>query len=432
MLPNRRILEELVTGWSMRPLSVGGGAAAIAAMKQAVAARDPFVLVLLDAMMPGMDGFAAAEKIRAQPELPKAAIMMLSSADSGGDAARCRAVGIQNYLRKPVASPELYGAITVALNEQAASAAVSAAVQASKANRQRHSHSVLLAEDNAVNRCVAAGLLKKRGYLVEAVENGKQALAALACERFDLILMDVQMPEMDGFETTDAIRRKECATGAHLPVVAMTAHAMQGDRERCLQAGMDDYVSKPIEPLQLFATLEKFLPRDDVRDADGSEGAINNGPTTCEAPTACEKSPAGESADTEEALDVPALRARVESDLDLLEEMIKLFFSRSPALLAEIETAVRQRDCQTVSRAAHCLKGALLNMCAGPCSHAAIKLEQAGRKGDLAQVNESFQTLRAELQRLLSELTDVEKEIDVERDRRTGSQSARALTQTTG
>ena len=282
---NRRVLEELVSGWSMRPSSVGSGAAAIAAMEQAVAVRDPFVLVLLDAMMPGMDGFAVAEKIRARPEMAKAAIMMLSSADSGGDAARCRAVGIHNYLRKPVASPELYGAIIVALSEQCAGTGEPAAAQfvegRTASTHQRHAHSVLLVEDNAVNRCVAAGLLKKRGYVVEAVEDGKQALEALATERFDLVLMDVQMPEIDGFETTDAIRCQERSTGAHVPIVAMTAHVMQGDRERCLQVGMDDYVSKPIEPLQLFATLEKFLTREDVSDTIGSVADRTDAQTTC-------------------------------------------------------------------------------------------------------------------------------------------------------
>ncbi len=433
---NRRILEELISGWSMRPVTAAAGPAAITAMEQAVAEHDPFVLVLLDAMMPGMDGFAVAEKIRARPELAQATIMMLSSADSGGDSARCRAVGIRNYLRKPVASPELYGAIMVALSDQGHGAgekpAAGAIENRAAANNPRHARSVLLVEDNAVNRCVAAGLLKKRGFVVEAVENGKQALEALACERFDLVLMDVQMPEMDGFETTDAIRRQERSTGEHVPIVAMTAHAMQGDRERCLQAGMDDYVSKPIEPLQLFATLERFLPRDEVGELNDSTGDVRNAQTACRASDASEASPADASTNAGEPLDVPALRARVESDLDLLEEMIKLFFSSSPALLAEIETAVVQRDCQTVARAAHCLKGALLNMCAGPCSNAAIELEQAGRKGDLAQINESLQTLRAELQRLLSELTDVEKEIGVEKRRRTGNRNAHPLVQTVG
>ncbi|HTQ37616.1 MAG TPA: response regulator [Pirellulales bacterium] len=423
---SRNILEELAWGWHLRPSTADNAAAASAELKKGLLEADPYDLVLLDAAMPGSDGFTVAEQIRADSKLARNVIMLLSADDNSGDAARCRALGITRYLRKPIATPELAGAILGALSKPGepgvpasdmATADAPGAVP-KVADYPRH---ILVAEDNPVNRCVAAGLLKKRGYLVDTVENGQQALRALACQQFDLVLMDLQMPEMDGLQATGAIRQLEKTTGEHLPIVAMTAHAMVGDRERCLSAGMDDYVSKPIEPKHFFATLKRWL----ISAADGVGGAER--PATGkfasgEAGPAISNAAGEEHAappqmiDRSEILDLASLRARVEQDLDLLEEMIELFLSSSPSLLAEIESAVAQRDCPTITRAAHSLKGALLNISAGGCAKAALELEDLGRSGETARVDESLAALKLQLQQLQAELTRTEVEIEAEKN----------------
>jgi signal transduction histidine kinase/CheY-like chemotaxis protein len=255
---NRRILQAVLSHWGMRPAAVDGGTAALVKMRHAVAAGSPFPVVLVDVQMPEMDGFELAAQIKQDPKLAGTTIMMLTSLDLPGDAARCRALGVSAYLIKPIDQAELLNTIVTALEQPAAvDAARPEQAVGPSGGEQRH---ILLAEDNAVNQRLAVRLLEKRGHTVVAVCNGREALAALQHERFDLVLMDVQMPEMDGFEATSAIREQERGTGAHLPIIAMTAHAMKGDDERCRAAGMDDYVAKPIEANRLFEVIEKLVP----------------------------------------------------------------------------------------------------------------------------------------------------------------------------
>jgi len=247
----------------MRPSTAGNGLSAIAAMKRAAAASDPFPLVLIDALMPEMDGFAIAEKIRREPELASATIMMLSSADRSGDASRCRELGVACYLAKPITQSELFDAILTAMGaapmEQPESPRTAGAGFQAGQKRLR----ILLAEDNEVNQELAVKTLSKRGHSVVVAANGREALAALESEIFDLILMDVQMPEMDGFAATAAIRARENLTGHRIPIVALTAHAMKGDRERRLAVGMDAYVSKPLRVDDLFEVIARLVPIDD-------------------------------------------------------------------------------------------------------------------------------------------------------------------------
>ena len=220
----------------------------------------PFPLVLLDGMMPGMDGFTVAERIGREPALAGVAILMLTSADGHGDAARCRDLGVAAYMIKPVKPAELNRAIAAALRAPGADP-VGPRYVARTEHRPADAPPVrplrvLLAEDNAVNQRVVVRLLEKFGHAVTVTGDGRQTLAALDAARFDVVLMDVQMPEMDGFEATRLIREREAGTGHRQPVVAMTAHAMKGDRERCLAAGMDDYVSKPVQRAELLRVLE--------------------------------------------------------------------------------------------------------------------------------------------------------------------------------
>jgi two-component system sensor histidine kinase/response regulator len=262
---NRKVLTGMLTRWGMKPTAVEGGRAALQALEVAKSTGRPFPLILLDGQMPEMDGFTLAERIKKDPELVGATIMMLTSAGHLGDASRCRELGISAYLVKPICQGELLQGICDVLNlsPQKKVPLVTRHTLREARNRAR----VLLAEDNAVNQTLAVRLLEKRGYVVSVASNGRQALSAIEKEHFDVVLMDVQMPEMDGLDATMAIREKEKSTGEHIPIIAMTAHALKGDEERCLSVGMDAYISKPIRTNELFATIERFLGNGDEASA---------------------------------------------------------------------------------------------------------------------------------------------------------------------
>ncbi len=258
---NRRILHSLLVGWKMKPTEVDGGRAGLEALERAQRTGEPFALILLDAQMPEMDGFTFAQRVKQKPELAGSIIMMLTSAGQHGDAARCRELGIAAYLNKPVKQSELLHAIVETLGKRPPSEARPALVTRHSLRESRVRLRILLAEDNAVNQMLVLRLLEKQGHTVTVAANGRAALAALEQQPFDLVLMDVQMPEMDGLEATAAIREKERLTGAHIPIVAMTAHAMKGDQEWCLAAGMDGYVCKPINIQELLGVIEGVVPR---------------------------------------------------------------------------------------------------------------------------------------------------------------------------
>ncbi len=256
---NRFILQAMLRHWQMRPTVVDGSRAAMCALEQAKDGGRCFPLILLDAQMPEMDGFALAECIKDNPGLAGATIMMLTSAGQRGDAARCRDLGISAYLIKPIRQSELLEAILVALTKASAKQTHPVLVTRYSLREHRPRLEILLAEDNAVNQALAVRLLEKRGHSVTVATDGREALAALEKQTFQLILMDVQMPGMDGLEATAAIRAREKLTGKRLPIVAMTAHAMKGDEERCLTAGMDAYIAKPIRAAELFRVIEGLV-----------------------------------------------------------------------------------------------------------------------------------------------------------------------------
>jgi PAS domain S-box-containing protein len=256
---NRKVLQGMVTRWGMKPTVVQDGQTAMQALHVASSNGQPFPLVLLDGRMPGMDGFMLAELIKKDPNSAGAAILMLTSAGQLGDGARCRELGISGYLVKPIRPGELLHAIceVLHLSSQESAPLVTRHTLREDGNRSR----VLLVEDNLVNQRLAVRLLEKRGYVVSVAGDGRQALAALEKEVFEIILMDVQMPEMDGFEATSIIREREVASGRHVPIIAMTAHALKSDEERCLASGMDAYIAKPIRTNELFATIERMLQK---------------------------------------------------------------------------------------------------------------------------------------------------------------------------
>jgi two-component system sensor histidine kinase/response regulator len=367
---NRRILERTLSQWGMRPTLTDSGWTALAALKRSKEQGDPVSLLLLDAQMPGMDGFSLAAKIQQDPNLPTSTVMMLTSGGQRGDAGRCREVGISAYLTKPVRQVELREAIlkVLGMREKTEDQKLVTRHSLREARRQLR---VLLAEDNPINRELAVRLLSKRGHSVTVAANGKQAVAAVESESFDVVLMDVQMPEMDGFEATAAIRELEKARDKHTPIIAMTAHAMKGDRERCLAAGMDAYISKPIQFDELLEVTESFV--DFV--------------------PALEEPP-------EEAWDSELALARVGGDQVLLADVAKIFCEQSPKLLAAVQTAIAKESLVDLRRAAHSLRSAIVTFSAQGASDAAAKLEEFSRPEDFEQASSCYQDLDARVEKL--------------------------------
>jgi signal transduction histidine kinase/DNA-binding response OmpR family regulator len=385
---NRLILEEILHNWRMRPTCVASGADALPAMRAAATRGDPFALILLDALMPEMDGFALAREIQQHPDLAGATIMMLSSADVGVDIKRCQELGIKRYLSKPIKQSELLDAIAKSIGTLEVSRMSAAPGDGSVKSAARlpvppeGALRILIAEDNLVNQRLAARYLEKSGHQVCVADNGRDALARLEEAPFDLVFMDVQMPEMDGFEATAHIRAQEKQSGRHLPIIALTAHAMKGDREQCLAAGMDGYVSKPIQEKELLEALHL------VQEPDAAPPQ----------PPPLPASPALQ-------IDKVALLAKVGGEEALLRELIDLFLKECPNELAELREAVAARDPLRVRKAAHRLKGGAVNF-SDPAAEAAWKLESMGRSGDLTGVEQalaSLERIMADLQRGLAQ-----------------------------
>ncbi len=249
---NRRILQETLSHWGLICACADSGFAGLEALEKACETGSPFEAVLLDGQMPMMDGFQVAERIKANQRTAGAKVVMLSSSAQLNDAQRCRELGIAAHITKPVKQSELLAGLRMVLGNKAGevAAAFRPFINAFDCSAEvpTRSLTILLAEDNLVNQRVAQGILEKRGHVVVTAVDGKEAVQAFSTQRFDLVLMDVQMPEIDGLAATSAMRQSETVTGGHTSIVAMTAHAMKGDEERCLAAGMDAYISKPIQP----------------------------------------------------------------------------------------------------------------------------------------------------------------------------------------
>ncbi|HET7105927.1 MAG TPA: MHYT domain-containing protein [Candidatus Acidoferrum sp.] len=258
---DRAVLARILKSLGLRVSVASGAAEAQSLLAQSTSSAKPFSFLLIDAYMPGMDGFSLADQFKQNPALKSATLLMVTASTLPEDEARCRALGLAAYLVKPIRQPELLDALRrLAARDSHADRSL-----LTKSNlRQSHPRlNILLAEDNSVNQQLARRLLEQRGYSVAIAPDGRQAVSAFETGRFDLILMDVQMPELDGYQATAAIREKESFTGVRVPIIAMTAHALKGDRERCLAAGMDDYLSKPINRMELYSLIEKYSPAPD-------------------------------------------------------------------------------------------------------------------------------------------------------------------------
>ena len=373
---NRRILEEVFLNWRMRPLAVNGGPAALAELEKTARAGQSFAVVLLDGHMPDMDGFALAQRITQDPRYSGTKLVMLTSAGDPEDVVRCRKLGISAYLTKPIKQSELFDVIVSVISEPVAETPK----PRKKLRRKQSGLRVLLAEDNQVNQLVATRILEKLGHQVTAVSNGREAVSAVRSAKFDLVAMDVQMPEMDGLEATAAIRSWERTTGTHIPIIAMTAHAMKGDRERCLDSGMDGYTSKPIRLKELAQVISEL------------------------APTTSTRAPTSKHDRARTVIDHAALLEGFDGSRSLLKKVARLFLTDYPQRVEEIKQSIRRGDADAMARAAHTLKGSVGNFAAKEAFAIAQRLENMGRDGQLDGARAECVALESELALVTTEL----------------------------
>jgi two-component system sensor histidine kinase/response regulator len=365
---NRRILREMLLHWRMQPSVVASGAAAIVEMLHAAHAETPFPLVILDGMMPEMDGFMVVEQIREHAELSGAMVMMLTSGMPPGAAARCTELGVASYLTKPVTQAELIDAILIAIGGATETAQLALEKAAPIVRTPITGLRILVAEDNLINRAVVAGILERHGHSLVHADNGREAVEAVALETFDLILMDVQMPEMDGNEATRRIRELERATGSHTMIVAMTAHAMAGDRERCLAAGMDDYLSKPLRKEELLRALE----------GSGVAAVKRESETTF-------------------LYGREELLSQCEGDEELMSELVSIFQENTPQIVQLIGEAIEKRDAPALAVSAHKLLSSLGAFGAKQTGSLALRLERHGKENDFRGTKERLGKLQREI-----------------------------------
>lgn len=392
---NRRIYSEILEGWRLKPVVASGPGPALDALTEAIARNDPFRMILTDAEMPGMNGFELAEKIRQMPAYKRAVVMMLSSAAVPDQQSLARRAGIDRCLAKPIKQADLYDAI---MHSMGSSKAEGGGVdeEALIAPPLR----ILLAEDGLVNQRVAMDLLKRHHHEVEVAVNGLQAVARFNADHFDLVLMDVHMPEMDGLEATERIREleQESTVGSAIPVIALTANAMKGDREKCLAAGMNDYISKPIRAADLYAVILRNAPENPIGPKVSpvpSEPTSGPDDSTPQQPVNLE---AGEAEDS--VFDLKTAMTNVSGSEEIFATMIECYFEEKNDLIPKLGTAITDGDTEVVERAAHTIKSSVGTFGAETARAAALELEKTGKSGDLRFAPPQYATLRMELDRL--------------------------------
>jgi PAS domain S-box-containing protein len=412
---NRFILQEMMQSWGMKPTVLPSGQDALAALRESNPHRGSFRLLVTDVNMPEMSGFELAERIRADENFSGLPIITLTSGDRPGDTAHCEQLKIDAHLLKPVNQSELFDAIVKVLRISAAEDEADRAQPDDELELVTNPMRILLAEDSLVNQKLALGLLKKRGHSVTVASDGQEAVSLFESHTFDIVLMDVQMPEIDGLEATRLIRRHEQQTGTHVPIIAMTAHAMTGDRQQCLQAGMDDYISKPIRSKLLYEKLKFFsaanAASEDVRTPPPP--ALKQGPGTVAQSTPRDVRPTLPDADLNpapqlsgdqlvdwsQALDIAG------GDKDLLKEVVATFIEQCQPLIGEMRQAVNDGDAKRLHRSAHTMKNSLQYFGVRRARQLANELEMMGECANLANAPDQLALLNAEIERLLPELT---------------------------
>ncbi len=388
---NRLILTKELQYFGCRADSIGDSMVIVQQLSNAVENRDPYKIVLLDMQMPEKDGMTALAEIKQNDLIKDVHVVILTSMGHRGDAAKLTSLGCDGYLVKPVKKDHLEEMIITVLgqkpNETTLKTPTSSLVTSHTiSERRRKLVHILLAEDNLINQKLAVNLLQKSGYSVDVVDNGKMAVEAMLNQAYTLVLMDVQMPEMDGFEATREFRIKDTA-GKKTPIIAMTAHAMKGDRERCLASGMDDYLSKPLEPKEFFQTINKWisirLPKTGTLDLDSisQPGTVLN--ETIQ--------------EVNDPINMVEALPRFGDDLDFFKTMLGEFIKNLPERILKLEEAIGQDDIKSVTRLAHNLKGASANFSAEALRAAAAEIEINGYSGVMSNVSSLIKKIKEEV-----------------------------------
>jgi len=391
---NRKLLEINLTDWGMLVTSVQSGELALGALRQAAAAGTPFSLMLLDHQMPGMDGFTVAEYVKADPQLSEVRIIMQTSTAQHGSARRIRDLQLSGYLIKPISQLALLTAVNQAIENTPPSSRVEEPPDRSKEEIRERPLRILIADDNEINRRLALKLLENRGHRVTPATDGIQAVAMFERELFDLILMDVQMPTMNGLQATAAIREIEKSLHTRIPIIAMTARAIKGDREECMRAGMDGYVSKPINQADLFKAIRELVPDpriisgDDVGDSAGQGSLV--------------------------VLDHNALLRDTEGDEEFLREIVEIFLQEYPKQMATLTDMIQRGEQEAAYEIAHKLKGSIGSMRAPAAFEVAAAFEGFLRRGDIATAGSLFSELRNRVEELSAELTKITERVPTE------------------
>jgi signal transduction histidine kinase/DNA-binding response OmpR family regulator len=378
----RRIVEAILNRSGLRATTAESGARALATVTEANAIGSPFQLLVTDMQMPEMDGLTLVERIRLWPDLAMPTIMMLTSTTRGVDLDRCRKMGISLWLYKPVRRGELLQAVRRAMQPNAADRGGALEPMHKCASRSLR---ILIAEDNLINQMVALRVIESLGHTAKIASNGRKAVELCAQESFDLVLMDVQMPEMDGYTATGQIREMEQSSQRHTPILAVTAYAMQGDRERCLAAGMDGYVMKPLTGKQLADGIHGLFPDE---PADAPMGASG-----CEGPSAVSA-----------LWDATLTLKRLEGDEDLLAEVLEIFLEETPQQLDSLRKAIEERNANAVAEVAHSLKGELAYLGIAEVSQRACRLEELANSGEFAAMAAEFKGFAAHMEAVMQSM----------------------------
>ena len=382
---NRRILLRMCQNWRMQPIAVADATAALDQLRKASESGPPFDLVLTDASMPDIDGFTLASHISQDRKIGSVVVMMLTSLDQTHGAQDLERLGIKSFLVKPVKQSDLLDAIMLAMDGRHSDSP--APIEIQQTASQLPPLQVLLAEDSLANQKLAIGLLKRWGHTVTVANNGREAVALASQRKFDLILMDVQMPEMDGMEATALILERQAQTGQRVPIIAMTAHAMKGDKERCLEAGMDGYVSKPVRPNDLLGAILPFFTPGAEAPALPLPSPAPQLSRPVSAPSVAQEVP------PDARVDWAAARVIVLQDEDLLREIVEAFLSEAETLAVELSKALTSADARAVARLAHTLKSNLRTF-GVPCAEDLQTMELSAKAGHLDPVKSLWPEVR--------------------------------------
>jgi len=405
---NRRVVAGMLSSWECRHEEVADARTALDRLRAIAASGDPFRIAILDMVMPEIDGETLGRMIKDDPALRDTVLVMMTSIGVRGDANRFEKAGFAVYLTKPVKQSQLFNCLMTAIGRKPSDQALPDKIitRHTVAEKSKQKICILLAEDNLINQKVALRVLEKLGYQADVVANGLEALKALELIHYDLVLMDVQMPEMDGLEATREIRKREkliaqkkdtgssnelsdlsfqhSARSKHIPIIAMTAHAMEGDREMCLKAGMDDYLTKPIQPGKFAKTIARWISDNVAAEQDRTEGKPS------------EKA---------SVFDKTALLNRIGGDEDICQEIIGIFLQDMPGQIEFLENTINKNNPALVDRQAHTLRGASGNVGAVSLQDAAMHLEEAGKKGDLSRAAEMLNTIKKEFEKVKKAMT---------------------------